>query len=887
MTESEDSFDEGDLKMAAVATKTHSHGPQPETMPRQSTRLQTKVAASQSTAAATEIRRAPTLKPQPTLNAPGRSANQPASTSAAPKSAPKPAGSLPATPPPTMLASQDLPHEDPAHVEPITQDFEESDGTETEEPETEEPTEAVVDRYSRAVTPTVVFKQTFTQRATELQAEWSNEVRTDVAVKHMARWFEFMHDDEFDPVRELETEAKLTPGQPIAFLFAHTDGKVYCMHSLGTVTLYNRSDKSNGHFYGFVGDLAPTEDGWTLPAILHMDSDRIFEHLQEVKIATIKDCEASGAPDLVKVSSGARRFDVSLLLPIPPHWLPAFVVPLKPKEVYNWMRMKTKLWKMGPAKQVAEQTMTWCRSLRSLDKQRIYKDEPRLTCSRLTLPTFGTINPNRQVKEWAARHLLPFTRSPFQETIPPPPEAPPAAPPAADAPLTPRGVHFVDPQALVLAQLTQILSNQEARHQLEDERRRETESAVLNPTTASLPEATLCNLLGFAGLSWENREELNPIFSKIAATKGKPHKYAILRAFFKELADEDPSFTGFSNTRLLDSIINHNLAPGLQANTAHHGLSPLAFVLQTAHDIKAAEEEDEIFADTTFVTMEVARQRKKTKAPPLPITLPDLLNLLRRWELVLCHLFPSKPVLWRQSHRLWKGLTARQHTLIMDEHGTKRLIANVLFAITSAAQEVFSTSMTRAELEGTETEFPTCSLCTHVDQFLSGSDHQLSATPAEWKSKPRPAGGLGDAFGAAGLPPQSPPESKRQRPGEQFVARGDPRRDRTKQRVGYINQNGPKAFADSSEMNDLIARTKNLTLRRLCEAANIPNPVVLGEEAGVDPEVCLLYNCLGFCKSVNCRRKHINISEGQADALMRRLKPGVVRMLRDQQGHRS
>ena len=111
----------------------------------------------------------------------------------------------------------------------------------------------------------------------------------------------------------------------------------------------------------------------------------------------------------------------------------------------------------------------------------------------------------------------------------------------------------------VMEKLVAIEQRRAATEELATERALEKERASKDKSVNAIPEVMLTSLLGFAGVSWDERDKLNPLFAKLRAASARPERHAILRAFFNDLAEKDHSFTGSFACLTISSIISLHL----------------------------------------------------------------------------------------------------------------------------------------------------------------------------------------------------------------------------------------------------------------------------------------------------------------------------------------
>ncbi len=82
-----------------------------------------------------------------------------------------------------------------------------------------------------------------------------------------------------------------------------------------------------------------------------------------------------------------------------------------------------------------------------------------------------------------------------------------------------------------------------------------------------------------------------PNFSTDVRYQKKKERYTILKAFFNDLAELDPSFHGFANSKVFQDMSDLNFIPGNDTAMAHHRLGILA--LKTSRNAHQGHHHDD------------------------------------------------------------------------------------------------------------------------------------------------------------------------------------------------------------------------------------------------------------------------------------------------------
>jgi hypothetical protein len=366
----------------------------------------------------------------------------------------------------------------------------------------------------------------------------------------------------------------------------------------------------------------------------------LFEKHEEKRLASVGACDEAAKnrrDKLLLESTSTKTETIVKALPLPLTWIPYFLLPRSPRATYGFMKLKTKGWtKLGEeGKEAFHTVMNFARACLTEDTTA----DATTVASLTRLDTVTAVAPTGELADWLGRKLL----SVVQPIVPTETAKTPRPHKKTHKDSSPDSVATLDPvlenlvkiqeqQAEMLREQHELAKVEPTRREEADERAKERDRKKQDKSVDAIPEKILCNLLGFAGLSWSERHELNPIFAELKAATTKSELVAILKAFFNELAHQEASFHGFVNSKLFADITEFQFMPGLEANTAHTGASLLAFVLMDTNEMRQDEEEDKVYDNATMLTTADTRKRNTSKAVQPPTTLPDLLQLLNRYR---------------------------------------------------------------------------------------------------------------------------------------------------------------------------------------------------------------------------------------------------------------
>jgi hypothetical protein len=282
------------------------------------------------------------------------------------------------------------------------------------------------------------------------------------------------------------------------------------------------------------------------------------------------------------------------------------------------------------------------------------------------------------------------------------------------------------------------------------------------------------------------------------------------------------------------------------------------------HEVRAAEQEAEAYDEATVHTTADTRKKKASKAVLPPTNLSEFLSMGKRYAVFCEEVFSLKSEWTYDINDLFDKLERKQHVLQSDPATSVRLVRQAVWAITLEANNFFSQTCSKEDLERSRPKFVTSNLSSHSGDFASGVSRELVGLPMEWKPQPKP-------------PPAPPPRTNENRRRDETPG---PNRN-TRPRNGYENTDLWPVFKNSTELNDLKTRVRGITLTKICRATRIENSSILSRRAGIDNTKCMVFNVLGKCTHEGCERNHTKqITATQATAVYQLILPGIQNLLR-------
>jgi hypothetical protein len=684
---------------------------------------------------------------------------------------------------------------------------------------------------------------------------------------HILKWSQLVIDGwEAFSQATLRDRNRVNPAPLVFAVVANGEPFIQVAHAFGHLAPEDETHPCDGLFGCFLGDRTFVDfQGETVihePVFttLHDLSSISGIRTQPATVKAIKGMDPAGA--VINGSPKASSVLVPLFLPLPLPWVPYFLSKRRTnREAYFHLAKHMAKWtEAGTVKVAATTTLGWLRAACTLDP--LNPQYSILDVSTTDAPKDG------QIIQWTMAHLQAIVPRPKLE--PPPPLEPPVQ------------HHEAVPAARTDEIYERLMAMTSTVLQSQVERERPSESAK------KLSEPETCRLLGYCGLAWSERHLLPTIWADMKKQPDKASRDTVLAAFFEKLAKQDPSLTNFSNTALVDDIINHRFLPGDSYETCHKGFSPLAFLPKTHADVHEETVAEEHYHEANTKTVMDVRKHRTRGPPPIPTNDAELLRLITRDVTVLTGFFTRWSSLVKQEQALNEGIQAQQMDLFSRPDSTRDLIPHCLWAKLRARRKFFQQTCTREMLDVPPEEAPRIALASltgHTMLFLSGTKVELVGVPYQWLRAENPHG-----------PPKKARHSNDDHQGTQWG--GTPRQDgrhggqenpweteETQQKTkaketgpGGRNTNGPPAFAQSTELNDLLRKHPMVSLRMIAVAAGFSNTAAL-PTAGLPQGCCLLFVCLGKCAYNKCDRQHpARVDHEAATKLYKALLPGINKL---------
>lgn len=670
-----------------------------------------------------------------------------------------------------------------------------------------------------------------------------------------------MNSSDFEEVISLLSDANTGSVSIQAFLLVQeTDLTISVVHSAAKCRLPMNATPNplRDEWIVFVGDRVTVEDVRHDPPGMKFPFARLMAD-EEVSACPKTVLTAADVTKLatVKVSDRPRKLTAAALLPVPLKWVEFFLKePRSPLEGFRFVTDATSSWSGEDIKETKEFFVTWFQCIATN-----VATEAHPECALTeTLPVFRL--PNPEYTTWATNHLKRML----------PCAAPVSRPPAP----TPATEGMSSGLQAAMTKLATIVASKEER---EEKRLEARERERANPTPKEIDDGLLCNLLGFAGLTWDDRHLLPVHWSKLANLPDKKTKYAYLRGVISNLATKVKAFNQFENEDLFDAIIAHDFAPKVTETSLHHGLSPLAFIATSLEAIEATKRKKQRTEGATHRTpADMARLEGKVPIPPS--TILETVQIIEMLE-VLCHELFGEQCPWandlRELHNLLdesRGLYAGQPSLV------EKTIPYALWQVISSGREVFLRSTQKSDLilqlnqshGGSSKKIKTAILLIDGDAVpdptRNGIPSPLLVHLTDRNTPKGPPGGPGKDRkpGKGGEPPPRAP--------------GKPSpEDWDKAKIA--NPFGPHpVFATCPELQALIKKHPKVSLTKIAQAAGYDR--VSNMPRGEFPwEACLTWTCLGECRNF-CTIPHKANSEYTDQAcksLLGILLPGIKKLL--------
>ena len=203
---------------------------------------------------------------------------------------------------------------------------------------------------------------------------------------------------------------------------------------------------------------------------------------------------------------------------------------------------------------------------------------------------------------------------------------------------------------------------------------------------------------------------------------------------------------------------------------------------------------------------------------------------------------------------------------------TREMIPQFLWAKIRVRRQFFQQTCTKAMLDvasGATAKIAKAHLSGHTMLFLLGTKVSLIGVPQQWLRNADTPGPAKKAKHDEG-PPRTDGRY------DQTATKEGPGKPAAK--AAGKNPSGPRAFASSREINDLLRKFPKVALKTVTAAAGFRTladvPV-----AGLPDKSCLRWICFGDCQYAACKNAHpTSIDETAATNLYRALLPGVKKV---------
>jgi hypothetical protein len=265
--------------------------------------------------------------------------------------------------------------------------------------------------------------------------------------------------------------------------------------------------------------------------------------------------------------------------------------------------------------------------------------------------------------------------------------------------------------------------------------------------------------------------------------------------------------------------------------------------------------------------------KHQTKGPPpIPTNDAELIRLNTRDVAILTAFFTHWSSLVIQEEELNAGLQQQQMDLFSRPDSTREMIPQFLWAKIRARRKFFQQTCTKAMLDveaGATAKIAKAHLSGHTMLFLLGTKVSIIGVPQQWLRNADTPGPAKKAKHDDG-PPRT---DERYEPTE----REGPLKPGAKA-AGGKNPSGPRVFADSREINDLLRKFPKVALNVVLTAAGFCTPTDVLTE-GLPNRICLKWICFDDCAYAACRNAHpTSIDETAAANLYRALLPGIKKV---------
>jgi hypothetical protein len=367
---------------------------------------------------------------------------------------------------------------------------------------------------------TVSLPKSICERVRDIAKTISQQKNKSDSIALINEWHDILGKDEADPSAILRDQEEYRDAYPTAFLTSDPNA-VFAVHSIGIVALPDRNSPSHGRMCGFIGDvLTHDKSEWIVPNVAELNPASWFKMIKDCQMATVTACDKASKQaddDALLPPGSVTKISIPQTFRLPLTWTNYFLSDRTPRETYSYFATQTKEWnKSEDAKIAAKRAMAFARAL--LTKARDAPDDESPMPSLINLPEddLTMIVPSDMLLEWASRRWLKMlqprvTATKGANAVEDKEETPPMT-------QTPRN-DFAEQVTDVLGRLVAMEAQRGAERELAAERAREEKHEAKDTSVNAIPQILLTPLLGFAGLTWEQREDLHPLFAQLHAAK--------------------------------------------------------------------------------------------------------------------------------------------------------------------------------------------------------------------------------------------------------------------------------------------------------------------------------------------------------------------------------
>ena len=251
-------------------------------------------------------------------------------------------------------------------------------------------------------------------------------------------------------------------------------------------------------------------------------------------------------------------------------------------------------------------------------------------------------------------------------------------------------------------------------------------------------------------------------------------------------------------------------------------------------------------------TPEVVKHHSMKQPPPLLMSVGELLQLINQLSILMAELFMSHCSLDMQLQALYLALQEWEHKLIGNLGTMAHLIPQVIWAITEAAQDFYSTVCTHQDIvppEGVKPHFTIANIHIHTSMLKASIKLDLMNVPEQWK----PHQDCQHSTVASALPKTSNKSDQNNKHCvlDPFQATGNSAHKREVTTI--TNPHHPAIFANNDAIKQLQDASR-LILTNLISEAGLQVGIKHLALAGLSDKICLHYIIFRKCCSITCKK---------------------------------